>query len=85
MSMDAVTSSTSAAETPGSEFWPTRRQAQVLRQLERGLTNKEIAAALGIRATTVSYHLRQLFSMADVNTRTGLLTWHLRDSGRGRA
>lgn len=38
----------------------TRRQTEILRLLARGQSSKEIAAALGIRLSTVRTHLRDL-------------------------
>jgi len=48
----------------------TRRQIDVLERLARGLTNREIAASLGIAEATVKTHLRTLFEVLDVSNRT---------------
>lgn len=48
----------------------TPRQVDVLKLLARGLTNREIAAVLGIAESTVKTHLRTLFEVLDVSNRT---------------
>lgn len=48
----------------------TPRQVEVLILLSRGLTNREIAVALGIAEATVKAHLRTLFEVLDVSNRT---------------
>jgi len=48
----------------------TRREIEVLRQLEQGKTNDEIAVVLGISPFTVRTHLEHIFAKLDVHTRT---------------
>jgi DNA-binding NarL/FixJ family response regulator len=55
-----------APETPGGL---TSREADVLRALADGLTNREIADRLFISQKTVSAHLAHIFSKLDVHTR----------------
>ena len=47
----------------------TSREADVLRALAEGLTNREIAARLFISQKTVSAHLAHIFAKLDVHTR----------------
>ena len=49
----------------------TARQEQILTLVAGGLSNKEIAAELGLSATTVRTHLERAFRQLDVTTRTG--------------
>jgi len=49
------------------------REAEVLRLLVQGLTNKEIAAQLGVSESTVKNALQQLFGKAGVRTRSQLV------------
>jgi HD-GYP domain-containing protein (c-di-GMP phosphodiesterase class II) len=49
----------------------TDREVDVLRLVARGLTNKEIAARLGISAKTAGNHLQHVFEKIGVTTRAG--------------
>lgn len=48
----------------------TEREREVLGLIARGMTNKEIAAALTISSNTVKRHLKSLFGKLQVNTRS---------------
>jgi DNA-binding NarL/FixJ family response regulator len=48
----------------------TRREAEVLEGLTRGLTNPEIAAELGVHPSTVKSHVATLFRKLGVSNRT---------------
>ncbi len=47
----------------------TKREEEILQQLARGSTNKEIAQALGITENTVKIHLRSILKKLHVNNR----------------
>jgi len=47
----------------------SHRQLQVLNGITRGLTNREIAADLGIKISTVKYYLTQIFRIMNVTNR----------------
>jgi DNA-binding NarL/FixJ family response regulator len=47
----------------------TERDVEVLRLVARGLTNKEIGAALGISPKTAGHHVQHLFERLGVRTR----------------
>lgn len=47
----------------------TRREQQVLAELRRGRTNKEIASRLGVSITTVNKHVQQVLKKLHVRTR----------------
>jgi HD-GYP domain-containing protein (c-di-GMP phosphodiesterase class II) len=47
----------------------TKREVEVLGLVARGLTNKEIASALGISAKTAGHHVQHVFEKLGVRTR----------------
>jgi two-component system nitrate/nitrite response regulator NarL len=51
----------------------TPRQQEILEQISRGLSNKEIARLLGISAATVKNHVHQLLEKLSVHRRTEAL------------
>jgi DNA-binding NarL/FixJ family response regulator len=53
-----------------TEFVCTPRQLQVLDGLERGLTNKSIALALGVSERTVKAHVKELMRRLKASNRT---------------
>lgn len=53
---------------PGADLSP--RELQVLKLIVKGLSNKEIAAALGITEGTVKWHVNIILSHLNVNDRT---------------
>jgi len=55
-------------------FELSARELDVLRHLGRGLSNQELATALGISETTVKAHLRAVFAKLDVTNRTEAVT-----------
>ncbi|QIZ39802.1 response regulator transcription factor [Saccharopolyspora sp. ASAGF58] len=48
----------------------TKREREVLDQLVRGRSNREIARSLGISERTVKNHLRNIFTKLGVGDRT---------------
>jgi DNA-binding NarL/FixJ family response regulator len=55
-----------------------QRESEVLRQLTHGLTNKEIALALGISYETVKEHIQHLLRKIGVSDRTQAAVWAVR-------
>ena len=51
----------------------TPRQAEIVEQLRRGLTNKQIGRQLGITEGTVKVHLNAIYERIGVCTRTELV------------
>lgn len=51
----------------------TRRQVDVLRELAKGLNNKQIAQNLNVTEGTVKIHLATIFRVLNVNSRTEAL------------
>lgn len=58
-----------AADAPSTRVTMTAREAQVLQLLERGLSNKEIAAALSIGVATVKNHIHSILDKLHVHRR----------------
>lgn len=56
----------------------TQRESEVLSQLANGLTNKEIAAALGISYETVKEHVQHILRKIGVTDRTQAAVWAVR-------
>ena len=59
----------------------TPREQQVLKLVEQGLKNREIARELGIRAGTVKIHLKHIFEKTGVHGRYGLAIFGMKDKG----
>lgn len=59
----------------------TAREMQVCELVERGLKNKDIAAALGIRTGTVKIHLKHIFEKTGIRGRFGLALSGLQEKG----
>jgi DNA-binding NarL/FixJ family response regulator len=53
----------------------TGRECEILKLLEEGLTNKEMALRLEISERTVEYHLDRIMDKVGVRTRTGVALW----------
>ena len=56
----------------------TLRESEVLKQLAFGLTNKEIAQALGISYETVKEHVQHILRKVGVSDRTQAAVWAVR-------
>jgi DNA-binding NarL/FixJ family response regulator len=59
----------------------TARETQVMSLVERGLKNKDIGIALGIRTGTVKIHLKHIFEKTGIRGRYGLALSGLKDKG----
>jgi DNA-binding NarL/FixJ family response regulator len=58
----------------------TQRENEVLGQLTHGLTNKEIAQALGISYETVKEHVQHILKKIGVSDRTQAAVWAVRNN-----
>jgi DNA-binding NarL/FixJ family response regulator len=56
----------------------TAREMEVIQSLVQGLSNKQIALALGVSARTVNFHLDNIYSKLGVSTRTEAAIYALR-------
>jgi DNA-binding NarL/FixJ family response regulator len=64
---------TSPAHTPDMPITITVRQRNVLRCMAEGMPNKSISRALNISENTVKYHIKVLYGLLAVRTRTDCL------------
>jgi LuxR family transcriptional regulator, maltose regulon positive regulatory protein len=60
------------AELPSAEAL-TRKEHRILRQLESGLSNREIAASMFISEGTLKWHLHNVYRKLECKNRTGAL------------
>ncbi len=51
----------------------TPREGQILQAIEEGMTNKEVAALLGITLETVKSHIKNIYRKLEVNNRHALI------------
>ena len=63
---------------PNIEVPLTKRESEVLKQLAFGLTNKDIAKALGISYETVKEHVQHILRKVGVSDRTQAAVWAVR-------
>ncbi len=61
----------------------TRREAEVLDHLAKGMTNKQIAKQLGISSETVKEHVQHLLRKVGVDDRTQAAVWLARKHASG--
>jgi DNA-binding NarL/FixJ family response regulator len=59
----------------------TARELQVMELVERGMKNRDIADALGIRTGTVKIHLKHIFEKTGIRGRYGLALSGLKEKG----
>ena len=53
----------------------TTREVEVLRLVTGGLTNRQLAEALGISTRTVDAHLRSVYAKLGVKSRSAATRW----------
>ena len=73
--------STGAAAPTGPAGRLTPREAEVVDLVARGLTNKEIALALGIGVATVKTHVHHILGKLRLRRRSQLIAYRLNGSG----
>ena len=66
------------AASPADFSTLTPRQQDVVREVARGASNAEIAAALHIGVETVKTHIRQILARLDVRNRTEIAAMYQR-------
>jgi len=78
--VDLVGGKRSAAD---SRHGLTRREREVLTELRRGRTNREIAARLGVSVTTINKHVQQVLRKLNVHNRAQAVARLQRESESG--
>src|SRR5207245_7864078 len=69
------------SELAAKAFSPlSRREAEILEAMARGMSNKDIAAALSIREQTVKNHVTNILRKLAVNDRTQAVLYALQKS-----
>jgi DNA-binding CsgD family transcriptional regulator len=63
----------------------TPRELEVAKLVAEGMSNRQIADALGIRESTVGHHLESIFSRLEILSRTQLAVFVLNPSGLAEA
>jgi ATP/maltotriose-dependent transcriptional regulator MalT len=61
----------STASSPGDQL--TRREVSILKRLESGLSNKEIAESIFVSEGTLKWHLHNVYSKLNVKNRSGAM------------
>jgi len=61
----------STLSSPGEQL--TRREVSILKRLESGLSNKEIAEAIFLSEGTLKWHLHNVYSKLNVKNRSGAM------------
>jgi ATP/maltotriose-dependent transcriptional regulator MalT len=62
------------SETSGLTERLTRREVSILKRLDTGLSNKEIAEAIFVSEGTLKWHLHNVYSKLNVKNRSGAMT-----------
>jgi DNA-binding NarL/FixJ family response regulator len=57
----------------------TSREREIVVLVARGLSNREVAEALGVQASTVDTHLRHIYPKLEINSRVELTLWAVRN------
>jgi ATP/maltotriose-dependent transcriptional regulator MalT len=60
-------------QTPALSEQLTRREVSILKRLETGLSNKEIAEAIFLSEGTLKWHLHNVYSKLNVKNRSGAM------------
>ena len=63
--------------SPEAEAGLTEREQDVLEQVARGTTNREISAALNITENTVHFHMKNILRKLHLRNRSEVVVWAL--------
>ena len=81
--VNAVLSVAGHRARPVRREWPgglSEREVEVLRLIARGLSNRQMAAALVISEKTVSHHVQHIYDKLDVSTRAAATLFAMRNN-----
>jgi DNA-binding NarL/FixJ family response regulator len=78
--LQRVTGALTPSATVQVDVGLTKRESEVIKQLALGLTNKEIAKALGISYETVKEHVQHILYKLNVSDRTQAAVWAVRNN-----
>lgn len=69
--LEATDGGTASSEVAGAELLEslTERELEILRQVARGLSNKDLADRLSLSTNTVKWHLKNVFEKLHINNR----------------
>lgn len=60
----------------------TRREREVVAEVAKGSSNKQIGTTLGISTETVKEHVSNALRKLGVENRIGLCAWHMKQAGK---
>jgi DNA-binding NarL/FixJ family response regulator len=85
-SLDGPPGDPGSAGGPRSPGGPlTRREGEIAALIARGLTNRQIAAALHISERTAENHVQHILTKLGLHTRTQIALWSAGSSGAAGA
>lgn len=76
--LNQIKSSMAARQNTRNDIPLTNREAQVLRHIALGLSNKEIGVSLNISIETVKEHVQNILRKIDASDRTQAAIWAMR-------
>jgi len=68
---------------PDAKVHFSKRQAEILALAASGLSDKEVAARLGLTVSTIRSHMQRLYKSSGIHTRTGAVGMWLRSRKLG--
>jgi ATP/maltotriose-dependent transcriptional regulator MalT len=79
-----VSGETARQRDPSTLDQLTPQELQIVRFVEQGATNRQVAAQLFLSPRTIDYHLRQIFAKLDISSRAELIRLGIGDNVTSR-